>query len=66
MSSQQPSWRQRLDTLGYTKADIGKVVNLILELPTGDREDAVDLDPEVAIASIKDRIDKRAGRCKER
>ena len=51
-------WRQRLDDLGLTKAEIGKVVNLILELPQEDREAAVDLDPDVAISSIRDRIIK--------
>ena len=55
-------WRLRLDSLGLSKEEIGQVVNLILELPPGDREDAVDLDPEVALASLKDRMFKSGER----
>ena len=49
-------WRQRLDQLGLTKADVGIVVNLILALPREDREAAVDLDLDVANSSVKERI----------
>lgn len=47
-------WRQRLDGLGITPEEKGRAITLIMRMPEADRETQVDVDVEVAKASVRE------------
>ena len=47
-------WRQRLDLLGLTAEEKGRAITLVMRMPVADRETQVDMDVEVAKASVRE------------